>query len=812
MQTDPSTTRPGAPLADPADDLAATDPARLDASEAAAELARLAAVIAEHDRRYHEDDAPTISDADYDALRRRNTAIEARFPDLKRPDSPSDRVGAAVAAKFEKIEHAVAMLSLDNAFSDADTEEFVARVHRFLGLAPGAVGFTAEPKIDGLSMNLRYEGGRLVAAATRGDGTTGENVTRNVMTIAEIPRTLPAGAPEVIDIRGEVYMTKEDFAALNARQAAAGEKIFANPRNAAAGSLRQLKPEVTASRSLRFFAYAWGAASSLPADSQFGMVETFKAWGLPTNPLMVRCADAAALLAHYRLIEARRADLAYDIDGVVYKVDRLDLQTRLGFVSRSPRWAIAHKFPAEKATTELLGIDIQVGRTGALTPVARLKPVTVGGVVVSNATLHNEDEIARLDVRIGDWVTVQRAGDVIPQILGVDPTRRPPDSRPFQFPHRCPVCDSHAVREAGEVVWRCSGGLICPAQQIERLRHFVARNAFDIEGFGETYVDLFFTAGLIRQPADIFRLKDRAEEARAAVADYRERLAQERERATGKLRKNKRRDGERDFEGIDGLFAAIERARTVPLERLIFGLGIRHVGEVSAKALAHHAGSVAALVAEVEAARDGRPGPAWVRLSTIDQVGPKTVDRLLAAAGAADVAASDLDLDAWQRSLRLTSRQAEALLAAYGDWRAVAAAARAARDEGPGTSYLALAGAKDIGTAVTESLIEFFSEARNRAAFGALVAELDVTFEPRQAVDSAVAGKTVVFTGTLEKMTRDEAKAMAERLGAKVSGSVSAKTDIVVAGPGAGSKLAKAQELGLTVLDEDGWLALVAGG
>jgi DNA ligase (NAD+) len=703
-----------------------TDPAMtpvdlLTESAAAAELARLAATIAEHDRRYHEEDAPTISDADYDALRLRNAAIEARYPALVRDDSPSKRVGAPVAAKFEKIRHDVPMLSLDNAFAEADATEFVARVHRFLGLLPGMVTFTAEPKIDGLSMNLRYERGKLVAAATRGDGTTGENVTRNVLTIAEIPRQLPAGAPELIDVRGEVYMTRDDFQKLNERQAAAGEKIFANPRNAAAGSLRQLDWRITERRPLRFFAYAWGAASSLPAETQYGMVETFRNWGLPTNEHMVRCADAEELLAQYRKIEAQRANLPYDIDGVVYKVDRLDLQTRLGFVSRSPRWAIAHKFPAEKATTILEGIDIQVGRTGALTPVARLKPVTVGGVVVANATLHNEDEIARLDVRVGDTVTVQRAGDVIPQILGVDLSRRPEGSEPYRFPTTCPVCGSHAIREVNpatgeaDVARRCQGGLTCSAQAVERLRHFVSRNAFDIEGLGEKQIAFFYADPdlPVKQPADIFTLAER--DAANLV-----KLANKEGFGAVSVRK---------------LFAAIEERRSIALERFIFALGIRNIGETTARVLAR----------------------------------------------------------------------------GYGTWEAFAAAARAVA-AGDQTAIQEMDDLDQIGGTVIASIAGAFGEEHTLEAVGRLVAEMcEIRPAEQPKTDTAVAGKTVVFTGTLEKMTRDEAKAMAERLGAKVSGSVSAKTDIVVAGPGAGSKLAKARDLGLTIMDEDQWLALVAG-
>ncbi|ODN69231.1 NAD-dependent DNA ligase LigA [Methylobrevis pamukkalensis] len=715
----------------------AADPKSLTEIEAAAELERLAREIARHDARYHGEDDPEISDQAYDALKARNAAIEAAFPQLVRADSPSRRVGAAPSEAFSQIEHARPMLSLDNIFAEADIADFVSGVRRFLGIAPEAeLAFTAEPKIDGLSMSLRYVDGRLVTAATRGDGTTGENVTANIRTIAEIPETLPAGVPEVVEVRGEVYMGKAAFLALNTRMAEAGSKVFANPRNAAAGSLRQLDPKVTAARPLQFFAYAWGEMSAVPADTQYGMVQTFAEWGFPVNREMTRCAGAEELLAVYRRIEAMRAELDYDIDGVVYKVDRLDLQQRLGFRSRSPRWATAHKFPAERATTILRDIEIQVGRTGSLTPVARLEPVTVGGVVVTNATLHNEDYIRGIgqsgtpiregrDLRIGDTVIVQRAGDVIPQIVDVVLDRRPADAAPYVFPDTCPACGSHAVREEGEAVRRCTGGLVCSAQQQERLRHFVSRGALDIEGLGDKQIAFFFAADdpalTIRTPADIFTLKARQE--------------------ASSLAKLRNRDGWGET-SVANLFASIDARRSPPLARFIFGLGIRHVGETNAKRLALHYGTFEAL-----------------------REGARQVVRPSGERG-------DKGNEAWQE----------------------------------------MVGIEGIGAVVAEAVADFFAEAHNLEALDALLAE--VTPAPAEAiaaVASPVAGKTVVFTGTLDRMTRDEAKATAERLGAKVSGSVSKKTDLLVAGRDAGSKRAKAQELGVATIDEDGWLEMIRG-
>jgi len=684
--------------------------------EAVAELARLAKEIAEHDRHYHLQDAPVISDAEYDALRLRNEAIEARFPDLVREDSPSRRVGAGVAEKFGKVQHRVPMLSLSNGFSEEDVRDFVGRIRRFLNLGDdAAVDLTAEPKIDGLSISIRYEGRRLVQAATRGDGAEGENVTANVLTIRDVPKTLPKAAPALIEVRGEIYMSHKDFAALNEKQIQAGEKAFANPRNSAAGSLRQLDASITAARPLKFFAYAWGEAPELPGDTQWEVIQAFKSWGLPTNALMKLCRSEEEILAHYRTIEEQRSTLGYDIDGVVYKVNRLDWQERLGFVSRSPRWGLAHKFSAEKATTVLEGIDIQVGRTGALTPVARLRPVTVGGVVVSNATLHNEDEIARKDVRIGDTVIVQRAGDVIPQILGIVADKRPKNAKPYAFPHVCPACGSHAEREERatgktDAVRRCTGGLICPAQRVERLKHFASRNAFDIEGLGDKIIEEFYTDGLIQSPPDIFTLEARDQRA---------------------LKKLEDREGWGEA-SVAKLFDAINARRTIALDRFIFALGIRHVGETTARALARAYSSAEQFRAQMVAAGD-QEGEAWGELTSHD----------------------------------------------------------------------------GIGDVVAEAIVQFFDERHNVDVVDDLLKHVTVTALEARSTTSPVAGKTVVFTGALEKMTREEAKAMAERLGAKVAGSVSKKTDLLVAGPGAGSKLKDAQKHGVEVIDEEEWFRRV---
>jgi len=799
-------------------DVAKKDSARADVAkiavdalteaEAAAELARLSAEIARHDALYYQSDAPEIPDADYDALRKRNAAIEARFPALVRADSPSRRVGAAPVEGFGKIRHAVPMLSLGNAFDDADVADFVARIVRFLGAGVSAdtLEFTAEPKIDGLSISIRYEQGRLVQAATRGDGSEGENVTANVKTIRDVPHRLKGrDIPAVIDVRGEIYLSHAEFRKLNEAQAASGGKVFANPRNAAAGSLRQLDSSITASRPLRFFAYAWGEASALPAATQAGIYEAYQHWGLPVNPLLRVCTGADAMLAFYRDIGMQRARLGYDIDGVVYKLNRLDLQQRLGFVSRSPRWAIAHKFPAEQATTILRDIEIQVGRTGALTPVAKLEPVTVGGVVVSNATLHNEDEIARKDIRIGDTVVVQRAGDVIPQIVSVVMERRPRGAAPFAFPTRCPVCGSEAVRGAADAedagadaVRRCTGGLVCPAQAKERLKHFASRLAFDIEGLGDERIELFYAEGLIRRPADIFTL----------------------ERRNGARPEAERLESRKGFgtRSVENLFRGIEARRRIGLDRFVFALGIRHVGETTARDLARAFGTLPALRAAIAAAGRDRPGPHYRRMVEIAGLGPKTAETLMAHFAAAH-RRRDLFADepptfsaaiAGVKGVRGSA--AEALATEFASVGEMIETARKAATEMPGEGYRDLAGLNGIGEVAADALLDFFAEPHNVEALDALLTEVEP--QPLEAVktDTAIAGKTVVFTGTLTKLTRSEAKAQAERLGAKVAGSVSKKTDYVVAGADAGSKLDKARELGVVVLTEDEWLALTAAG
>lgn len=703
----------------------------LSEKEAKTELGWLAAEIAEHNKRYYQEDAPTISDAAYDALVQRHRAIEARFPQLVDLFTAPHQVGAAPAGKFGKIRHARPMLSLDNAFEDGDVADFLGRVRSFLKLGVDAeVCVVAEPKIDGLSMSLRYEKGKLVSAATRGDGSEGEDVTANVRTIADVPPHLfGEGWPDVLEVRGEIYMPKAAFQRLNEAQAAANDKVFANPRNAAAGSLRQLDPTVTARRPLRFYAYAWGEVSTLPADTQWGMLEALKSYGFPVNERIRRCETLEEILACYRETEAERATLDYDIDGVVYKVDRLDWQDRLGQVARSPRWAIAHKFPAEQATTVLNAIEIQVGRTGALTPVAKLEPVTVGGVVVSNATLHNEDEIARKDVRIGDTVIVQRAGDVIPQIVSVVLEKRPqPEPAKYEFPHTCPACGSNADREAGEAIRRCTGGLICPAQRVERLRHFVSRTAFDIEGLGERSIEAFFADGFINAPADIFRLKERADEIR-------------------------QREGW-GAQSVNNLLASIETRRTVALDRFVYALGIRHVGEVTARDLAKAYGTIEALRTALEALGQERGG-------------------------------------------------------LVGQWRANGMS-EADADKRLAQEMQLRIGIAQVGPVVAEALVDFFAEPHNVEVVNDLLSE--VTVEPFvfETVESEVSGKTMVFTGSLEQMTREEAESRAERLGAKIAKSVSKKTDIVVAGPGAGSKLKKAAELGVQVIDEQAWVDILA--
>jgi DNA ligase (NAD+) len=693
----------------------------LDEAVAAAELARLLDGIAAADAAYHGADAPVMDDAAYDALKRRALAIEARFPALARADAPTARVGAPPAEGFDAVRHALPMLSLQNAMDAGEAREFDAQLRRFLGVGPEApIAYVAEPKIDGLSLSLRYESGRLVTAATRGDGETGENVTANALTIRDVPASV-ADAPAVLEVRGEVYMSHADFAALNARQEAAGARSFANPRNAAAGSLRQLDPSITRSRPLRFFAYGWGELSEPLGATQWGALARLRAMGFPTNPEAARVDSVDALLAVHEALEARRADLGYDVDGVVYKVDDLALQARLGFRSTTPRWAVAHKFPAQTATTVLEAIVIQVGRTGALSPVARLRPVTVGGVVVSNATLHNEDYIAGRgadgvpiregrDLRVGDTVTIYRAGDVIPKVLDVDLSRRPAASTPYVFPDHCPECGSAAPREAGESVRRCTGGLICPAQAVERLRHFVSRDAFDIEGLGPKQVEALFRDGWVREPADIFTLEAR--------------------HGPGALSQLRNREGWGEKSAAN-LFAAIAARRAIPLDRLVFALGIRHVGETTARLLARAYRGWPSFAAAMEAAAP-HAGEAWEHLLALD----------------------------------------------------------------------------GVGEVLAQAVVAFFAEPHNREALARLLPHLDIRPVEGPAAGGALAGKTVVFTGTLAAMTRAEAKARAEALGAKVAGSVSARTDFLVAGADAGSKAAKAAALGVSVLGEAEWLAL----
>jgi DNA ligase (NAD+) len=804
----------------------------LTAKQARAEHARLGGEIAAHDKRYYQQDAPTVSDAEYDALRRRYEAIEARFPDLRTVESLSMRVGAAPTGRFAKIRHAVPMLSLANAFSEEDVADFVDRIRRFLRLGDDEpLVFTAEPKIDGLSMSLRYENGALVTGATRGDGVEGEDVTANVKTLKEVPQQLKGkDAPKICDVRGEVYMTKAAFFDLNKKQAEAGLPLYVNPRNTAAGSLRQKDPTITASRPLHFFAYAWGQMSEMPAPTQSGMLKWFAAHGFKTSPLWKTCKSVDELLAFHRAIGEQRAALEYDIDGVVYKVDRLDWQERLGFVEgqRAPRWAIAHKFPAEQATTIVNDINIQVGRTGALTPVAKLEPVTVGGVVVSSASLHNEDYIKGIgangeklregrDIRKGDTVIIQRAGDVIPQLVDVVEEKRPKDAKPYQFPTLCPVCGSHAVREINprtgkeDVVRRCTGGLICAAQAVERLRHFVSRNAFDIEGFGEQYVELFFEEGLVKNPADIFTLHSRLDDIRKVLFKKREAQAKAKEEETGKKRKKATPESKRAYKEIENLFGAIDARREISLDRFIFALGILHVGEVTAKALSKHFTDVRSLKKGVDAAAKGQPGSDWNELSNIDGIGSLTRDGLLQALKTSDRERFDFSARKVSGKLLINKTQKENLLEHYKTEKSLVEALKRAESQQPNDAYKQLADDGGIGVVATNSLIDFFLEGHNKEAVLALDDQVQIKKAEAVALHSPIVGKTVVFTGSLERMARNEAKAKAERLGAKVSGSVSTKTDIVVAGPGAGSKLTDAKRLGVKVLSEDEWLNLISG-
>ncbi|MFC5342298.1 NAD-dependent DNA ligase LigA [Brevundimonas staleyi] len=764
----------------------------LSEAEAADELARLAAEMARHDALYAEA-APEITDADYDALRARNLAIETRFPALVREDSPSRKVGAPVSSQFAEVRHGVPMLSLDNAFDDGDVTDFVARIRRFLNLpADERIAFVAEPKIDGLSANIRYENGVLVQGATRGDGRAGEDITANLKTLKDIPQKLSgSGWPALIEVRGEVYAPNEEFAAFNAEAEAAGRRTYANPRNFAAGSLRQIDPSVTAGRPLRFFAYAWGESSEPFAETQGQALEKFNAWGFPVNPRSTRVEGAEGLVGIYHGLETDRAGLGYDIDGVVYKVDRLDWQSRLGFVSRSPRWAIAHKFPAQQATTVLEGIDIQVGRTGSLTPVARLAPVTVGGVVVRNATLHNEDEIARKDVRIGDTVVLQRAGDVIPQIVSVVADKRPADAMPYLFPTHCPVCGSEAVRPEGEVRRRCTGGLICAAQLVERLKHFVSRRAFDIEGLGEKQLIAFHERGWIHEPADIFRLA----------------------RDTEKLDDLRAEDGYGET-SVKNLVAGIDARRTIALERLLFGLGIRDIGDQTSLLLARHFGDWKAFHAAALEAASGIPSPEWTQLAEGHGVSARTLSVMAAAELSSDDPWPEAPLDQKLAfafpGVAAPARRALAELTT--DWPSILELARIAREDGPSATLGEIAGISGVGPVAARAVAEFFHEPHNQTVVTNLIDQLDVIEDAeRPKSDTQVAGKTVVFTGALERFTRDEAKARAESLGAKVSGSVSKKTDYLVAGPGAGSKLADAQKHGVAVLTEDEWLALIGG-
>lgn len=763
----------------------------LSAREAAAELERLAQEIARHDKLYYAKDAPEITDADYDKLRQRNSAIESRFPDLVREDSPSLRVGTAPAEKFGKVRHAVAMLSLDNAFDAEDARAFVARVQRFLNLdAPPVI--TAEPKIDGLSASLRYENGKFVQGATRGDGREGEDVTANLRTIGDIPHSIK-NAPAVLEVRGEVYIEKAAFAAMNARLEAEGKQTYVNPRNSAAGALRQLDARITASRPLRFFAHGWGELSEPLADTQFDAMQRLEALGFPLASIK-RAHSADDLLTIYQGILVKRQKLPFEIDGVVYKVDDLTLQQRLGFVSRSPRWAIAHKFAAEQQTTLLEGIDIQVGRTGAMTPVGRLKPVFVGGVTVTNVTLHNPDYIAGIgadgapirggkDLRLGDTVVVQRAGDVIPQIVDVLLEQRPKGARRYHFPEICPCPLATAVSAEEGSVRRCSGEFACPYQRVEHLRHFVSRRAFDIEGLGMKQIEEFFELGWVKEPADVFKLHVHADALRE-------------------------REGYGE-KSVANLLDSIAARREVELSRFIYALGIRDIGETTAGVLARRFETWAAFAGAVDAAIAAAPGPAYEALELVDGVGEAARAHLLAAAPEMKSGSGDLfDAGEAPKVKGVSAKAWAALVSQYESLGGAIAALKRAAKQAPGEDYLELARVDGVGPVAARHLVKFFSEKHNADALKRLLKEVTPKPEPKAAASSKVAGLTIVFTGTLEKMTRDEAKARAVALGAKVSGSVSKKTDLVVAGPGAGSKLAEAEKLGVEVIDEDKWIEL----
>lgn len=783
--------------------LSDSSPSNLTLQQAQKRWEDLVDVIQQADAEYYEHDAPQLSDGDYDALRKELLALEEAFPELVSSQSPSQNVGAKPSGRFAKITHLKPMLSLDNAFTDEDVSEFIGRIKRYLGLsADQELNVTAEPKIDGLSASLLYENGVLISGATRGDGRVGEDVTANLKTLPDIPHKLKGeGWPDRIEIRGEVYMSHADFSSLNEREEKAGRKTFANPRNAAAGSLRQLDVEVTKSRPLKFFAYAWGEVSNEFASTQLNAVQAFEKWGFSINPYTKRADHVEQLLDMYHTIFRDRSGMGYDIDGVVYKVDRLDLQSRLGFVSRFPRWAIAHKFPAEQATTTLREIEIQVGRTGSLTPVAKLEPITVGGVVVSNATLHNEDEIARKDIRVGDKVVIQRAGDVIPQIVRVVKEQRAAGSKVFEFPTKCPACGSNAVREVDEkgeedARRRCTGGLICPAQAKERLKHFVSRKALDIDGVGAKQIELFFDKGVVTAPQHIFELEARIHKMDLPPLEEWEGF------------------GKTSSENIQ---AAINQKRKIPFARLLIGLGIRHVGQTNSGLIAQNFISYDAFETAMEAAIEARPGEAYLKLSGIDRIGETTLENILQHVETVGLPEKppvtvEASLSGQIPALRMdgvNSAACEAMAQRYGQWDTFRAELMKAASTKPKAAFKAVSNIDGMGDVSAEALIDFFMEAHNKSMMQELLTQIEII--PAEAVktDGAVAGKIVVFTGSLELMSRDEAKSKAQALGAKVASSVSKKTDYVVAGPGAGSKLKKAQDLGVTVLSEQAWLDMI---